>query len=326
MSACTAGLTPPCMTRPLPRFAASEIVRARPPREKVDPWRPYAFLVEEERTAAGRVEPVATLFLTNRECPFHCLMCDLWKHTTEETVPLGAIPAQIDFALAQLSPARHIKLYNSGNFFDPKAIPPDDHAAIAARVKRFETVIVENHPQLCSDACLSFRDRLEHEFEVAMGLETAHPESLAALNKQMTLADFDRAARFLTSHAIAVRAFLLLQLPGMSADESVAWAVRSIEHAFTAGARCCTVIPTRAGNGIMDQLLSAGEFRLPRLADLESVMEAGLKLGSGRVFVDVWDIERLYRCARCGPARARRLAEMNHGQRSLPQVSCDCET
>jgi radical SAM enzyme (TIGR01210 family) len=253
-------------------------------------------------------------------------MCDLWKHTTDVAVPLGAIPAQIDFALSQLPPAPHIKLYNSGNFFDAQAIPPDDHPAIASRVKNFATVIVENHPQLCTDACLAFRDRLEQEFEVAMGLETAHPESLAALNKQMTVADFKRAARFLTEREIHVRAFILLQLPGMSEEESVDWALRSIEQAFAAGARCCAVIPMRAGNGIMDALASAGEFTPPRLAALETVMEAGLRLGGGRVFVDLWDLERLFRCDRCGPARSARLAEMNRSQVASPRVRCDCGT
>ena len=94
---------------------------------------------------------MATLFLTNRECPFRCLMCDLWKHTLEETVPVGAIPAQIDFALERLPPAKHIKLYNSGNFFDPQAIPREDYAEIARRVRSFDTLIVENHPRLCGD-------------------------------------------------------------------------------------------------------------------------------------------------------------------------------
>ena len=35
----------------------------------------------------------------------------------------GDIPAQIAYALDQLPPARQIKLYNSGNFFDHQAIP-----------------------------------------------------------------------------------------------------------------------------------------------------------------------------------------------------------
>ena len=74
--------------------------RAR--RQVVDPARPHAFLVEQERAESGEVVPVATIFLTNRECPWHCVYCDLWKNTTSKTVPAGAIPEQIDFALAQL--------------------------------------------------------------------------------------------------------------------------------------------------------------------------------------------------------------------------------
>ena len=94
-----------------------EIIAARPPKNAVDPRVPYAFLVEPERTAAGDVADIATIFLTNRECPFRCLFCDLWKNTTDSRVPVGAIPEQIDYALARLPSARQIKLYNSGNFF-----------------------------------------------------------------------------------------------------------------------------------------------------------------------------------------------------------------
>src|SRR5690606_4629594 len=78
------------------------IVAARPRRNAVSPWEPYAHCVEDECGPGGVVEPVATLFLTNRECPFRCVMCDLWKNTLTERVPPGAIPAQIDHALSRL--------------------------------------------------------------------------------------------------------------------------------------------------------------------------------------------------------------------------------
>lgn len=136
------------------------ILAHRGPRNAVDATRPYAFLTEQERAESGEIVPVATLFLTNRECPWRCLMCDLWKNTLTETVPAGAIPAQIDHALAQLPPARQIKLYNSGSFFDPRAIPPEDHPAIAERVRGFERVIVECHPSLVGESALRFRDLL----------------------------------------------------------------------------------------------------------------------------------------------------------------------
>ncbi|PYK97060.1 MAG: hypothetical protein DME19_17605, partial [Verrucomicrobia bacterium] len=319
------------------------VLARRPFRNAVGPRRPYAFLAEAERAESGEVVSVAAIFLTNRECPWRCLMCDLWKNTLTETVPAGAIPAQIDYALTELSrqgsagfqPAssgdirlagdcreprgsaevratmRQIKLYNSGSFFDPQAIPPGDHDAIARRVAGFERVIVECHPALMGESALKFRDLLNAteangvnlppvrelkkrppsprpsprgenspkqfsapralepasrpltpslspyegerapegrvrgklqgqgqpdpldspglraplrrvdvsgdghrhaattKLEVAMGLETAHPQVLEKLNKRMTLDQFRRAAEFLRKNELALRVFIL---------------------------------------------------------------------------------------------------------------------
>jgi archaeosine synthase beta-subunit len=299
-----------------------EIVALRPAKNAVDPYRPYHFSVEPERTAAGNVDDVATIFLVNRECPWRCLMCDLWKNTTGQSVPAGGVPAQIDYALARLPPVRHLKLYNSGNFFDTRAVAPADHAAIAERVGRFATVIVENHPKLCREPCLRFRDLLGTTLEVALGLETVHPDVLPRLNKSMTLDDFARAVEFLLKGGIAVRAFILLRPPYLSEAEGVEWAVRSLEYAFSLGVGCCSVIPTRGGNGAMERLQAAGAFAPPRLHSLELSLEAGLALGRGRVFADLWDAERFYDCSACGPARVARLNEMNLTQRLPPPVVC----
>ena len=309
--------------RSLPRDA--EILAARGPKNRVDPHVAWAALVEPERTAAGTIADVATIFLTNRECPLRCLMCDLWKNTTDESVPAGAIPTQIERALARLPAAQQIKLYNSGNFFDPLAIPPDDYPAIAQRLQAFDNVIVENHPRMCTSDCLRFRDLLETSLEVALGLETVHAKALATLNKRMTVGDFDRAARFLRDEGIAVRAFLLLRPPLMTDEEGIHWALASVEHAFEAGADCCSIIPTRAGNGVMERLERDGLFAPPRLASLECVLEEGIALRRGRVFVDLWDAQRLAACSRCGPARIERLRQMNLLQEMLPPVACDCE-
>lgn len=305
-------------------FSDDEVVAARGARHVVDHRRPYAFLVEPECAADGEIESVATVFLTNRECPFRCIYCDLWKNTTVETVPAGAIPAQIDYALERLPPARQVKLYNSGNFFDRKAIPVEDHSAIAERVNSFRTVIVENHPKLCTDDVPRFRDRLDGELEVAMGLETVHPEVLAQLNKRMTVADFDAACRFLRGQGIAVRAFILLRPPGLDEEEGIDWALRSVEHAFDQGARCCSVIPTRAGNGLMERLQREGRFAPPALNSLEAVLERGIDLHRGRVFADLWDAERFASCPKCTAARIERMRAMNLTQQAPPPVTCDC--
>jgi radical SAM enzyme (TIGR01210 family) len=311
------------MPESFPLYSTQEIVERRPEREKLDPRRPYSFFVEKEHNATGDVVDVATLFLTNRECPFRCLMCDLWKHTLTESVSMGDIPEQIRWSLDQLQPAREIKLYNSGNFFDSQAILPEDYSEIADLVRDFETVIVENHPNLCNDRCLSFRDLIAPaKLEIAMGLETCHPEGLRSLNKQMTLADFERAAEFLHVAKIRTRAFLLLKSPFMEESEAVEWTLKSVSYAFDHHVNCCAIIPTRTGNGIMDDLASRKEFRPPRGESLEYVLEQGLQLKRGRVFVDLWDVDSFFPCVLCRKQRLNRLHHMNLYQELSHSISC----
>jgi archaeosine synthase beta-subunit len=301
------------------------IVSQRPAKNRVDPWRPSSFFVEPERCEDGRIEDVATLFLVNRECPFRCLMCDLWKNTTDKRVPVGAIPAQIALALDHLPPARHIKLYNAGNFFDAQAVPSADWSRIAGLLDSFRTAIVECHPRLVGPRCLSFRDMLQPALRLALGLETAHPEVLRRLNKAMTLDDFERAVRFLTRHGIGTRAFLLVRPPFLDEAAGLEWAKRSIDYAFDVGVECCVAIPTRDGNGAMERLREQGLWQSPRLASLEEVLAYGIELHRGRVFADLWDIQKMFACPRCGPARAARLDVMNRTQTVPPPIRCACQ-
>src|SRR4051812_27249172 len=92
-----------------PPWDDQRILALRPAKNNVDPYRAHAFFAEPERTRYGVIEEVATLLLVNRECPFRCLMCDLWKNTTDTRVPAGAVVAQVEHALAEFPSARHVK-------------------------------------------------------------------------------------------------------------------------------------------------------------------------------------------------------------------------
>jgi archaeosine synthase beta-subunit len=287
---------------------------------------PYLYFVEEECAASGDIVPVSTIFLTNRECPFRCVMCDLWRNTLPESVPKRAIPEQIDFALRALPSAQEVKLYNSGSFFDPKAISVEDYSAIAARVRKFERVIVECHPALVGERCVEFRDLLSGRLEVAMGLETAHPAVLERLNKRMTLEQFAAAAEFLRSNDIDLRVFILVQPPFMRAEEALYWAERSLDFAFDCAATAATLIPTRGGNGAMEALAAEGEFAPPTLSLVEDAATYGLRLKRGRVFVDLWDVKVGPECPFCFEERVTRLRAMNLRQEVADAVRCEhCE-
>ncbi|MDQ2731891.1 MAG: radical SAM protein [Armatimonadota bacterium] len=314
---------------PLPQAQREKdqwILSLRTPHQPLDPSRPSGAFIEEERTASGAVADVATLFLTNRECPFRCLMCDLWKNTVPYTVPRGAIAEQIRKGLEGLPPARQVKLYNSGSFFDPNAIPSADYPEIAAELRSMDRVIVECHPAFVGKRSLDFRSHLSAELEVAIGLETAHPGILEKLNKRMTLEQFRRAAEYLQQHNMALRTFILLRPPFLSEEEGLEWAKRSLDYAFECGAAVCTLIPTRTGNGALERLAAEGQFSPPALASLEEGLAYGIRLGRGRVFADLWDLERVASCPFCFQQRAARLRRMNLEQVVPPGIDCqECD-
>jgi radical SAM enzyme (TIGR01210 family) len=265
---------------------------------------------------------VSTLFLTNRECPWHCVMCDLWKNTTDTTVPRGAIPKQIDFALSQLPAATQIKLYNSGSFFDSAAIPLADYVDIVRAVGFARHIIVESHPRLVGEKTLRLRHLLSGSLEVAMGLETIHPHILPRLNKKFDLGHFARAADFLRANGITLRAFVLVKPPFLEEGEALEWALKSAAFAFSCGAAVVTLIPTRGGNGAMERLRESGEFAPPKLSTLEHALELALNLRAGRVFADTWDLETFSVCAVCLEERRKRLHAMNLSQTLCAPVTC----
>lgn len=301
---------------------------ARPPAP--DPYAPQGVLLEREPGADGAIADSGVILLTNRECPWRCLMCDLWQHTTSQSVPIGAIPRQIAAAVRAWTAAgvrpSQVKLYNSGSFFDPAAIPPDDYGPIARQIAFARQVVVESHPLLVGERALRLRDLLAGALEVAMGLETAHPAVLAKLNKKFDCAQFARAAEFLASAQIALRVFLLVNPPFLHGAEAAEWVIKSAEFAFANGASAVTLIPTRGGNGAMERLARSGEFIPPTLAALEAAHRAVLALRGGRVFVDTWDLERFSTCRECFTARRERLVAVNLGQRDLDLPACPaCE-
>jgi hypothetical protein len=302
-------------------------------RAMLAPFRPQGYFVEHEPSVAGEIVSVATVLLTNRECPWRCVYCDLWKGTTIETVPRGAIPAQIDYALEQLprDTCRHIKLYNAGSFFDSNAVPPEAFPDIVQRLHRFEHVIVECHPALVGESAVRFRDSLfsnsttspgqRTTLEVAMGLEVADDALLTKLNKRMTLAMFRRACQFLASQAIAVRSFVIVKPPFVRTySEAMNLAQRSIDFAFECGSSIVSLIPARFGPKQLDAFAHTGDFAPPTFEMVEDCFDYGISLRRGRVLVDLWDIAKLDRGSACVTDRVARLREMNLRQQVLPRI------
>ena len=309
------------------------VLDRRPSREVLDPWRSQGLLVENERSADGTIAHVATLFLTGRECRWRCVMCDLWRYTTEADTPPRAIPAQLADARRALDDARQtvnqLKLYNASSFFDPLAVPESDYDAVAEQSTGLARLIVESHPSLIGTRTSRLLEALARhapapQLEVAMGLETAHPTALERLNKRMTIDAFLEAAERLGSLNVALRVFLLVYPPFVASDEQDDWLCRSVDLAFSAGATAVSLIPTRGGNGALETVADEGFFREPRLLDLERSLTLALNRApsSGRVFADLWNLDRFSDCSHCLDERRAHLHAANLEQRVPEPVDC----
>jgi radical SAM enzyme (TIGR01210 family) len=313
------------------------VLERRNPRPSHDPWRYHDVIVEEERTEDGMNALVATVLLTGRECPWRCVMCDLWKGAIAEDTPRGAIAAQIRNARRHLDEAGRMvgrmKLYNAGSFFDPRAVPEADYAEIAASVAGLERLIVESHPALVGSRVDRFLQELDRHslaggaprLEVAMGLETAHPLALERLHKKMPVELFAGAAAGLARRHVGLRVFLLIQPPFIDDREQELWLLRSVDEALSCGATAISLVPTRSGNGAMEALAAEGLFREPSLHDVERLSTRALARAAGRarVLVDLWDFDRLVRCPWCRDRRRARLALQNRRQRPVAPIRCD---
>jgi radical SAM enzyme (TIGR01210 family) len=300
----------------------------RGPKPAVDPWKAHGFVVEDERRPSGVIERALTVFLAGAECPFTCSFCDLWRYTTDGPTAGGALPSQIEQTLASndTSPLDRIKLYNASNFFDRRAVPLEDLPRIAELCASFAGVTVESHANTVGQSALDFAARIKGRLEVAIGLETIHREARRRLNKRLDPARFRRAASFLVEHGVELRVFVLLGLPGIPAEESVEWAVRSARYAAEHGASVVSIIPLRGGNGEMERLASIGEFTPPTLRQLEIALDGCVGWRNTVVTADLWDVERLSSCPACRESRTERLRRLNVagiGERPIVCMCCD---
>jgi len=272
------------------------IIDLRGPRPQHNPRRFQGLSIEDEPTERGDVARVGTIFLTGRECPWRCAMCDLWRFTIRDDTPAGAIPEQVAAARRvwreRGEQVSRLKLYNASNFFDPRAVPERDYGAIVAQLAGLDQAIVESHPSLIGARVDRFLDALGGtRLEVAMGLETAHPAALDALNKRMTLDDFARAAGDLRRRDVSVRAFVLIGPPFVPAAEQDAWLLKSVAFAEACGAAVISLIPARAGNGTMEALTAQKLFRPPTPEDVDRSMKLVLGRSPGpspRILLDPW--------------------------------------
>ena len=255
--------------------------------------------------ADGRGESALTVFLAGAECPFACVFCDLWRSTLDGPTPRGAIPAQIQLALAGLAEP------------PPGAASSSTTPATSstrARCRRRTTPRSPRSPRpsraSSSSATRGWSARAASPSPAARrharggdGARDGPSGALPRLNKGMTLDDFARAADPRRRRP-ALRAFVLVGAPFVPAAEAADWAV----------GRSAT--PSRsAPSGRRSSRCAAATARWSGCADAGELDAADARATRGRLDAAL---------ARCGGDRhgrslgrraARRLPGLRRGAR-----------
>jgi hypothetical protein len=290
----------------------------RPLSEPVGAW------TEAEIMPDGRRGTVGTIIINNRQCPYRCVMCGLWRDTVDFTPEVGQVADQVSTALAKLGAVDSIKLYNAGSFFDEQALPREDWPAIARACQRAEWVTVESRPDLIDERAAEFGGLLSGRLEVAVGLETTDRTVLALLNKRMTPADYERGTRFLNENSIPHRAFIMVKPPLVNEARALELGMASIDFAVRCGATTVSLIPTYITPGAMERLTEAGFAIPPSPWSLYRLAAYGLRRRDVNVLVDTWPLDLCDGCDSCLEAMRAAFQTLNERQ-ELPPVRCACQ-
>ncbi len=122
-----------------------------------------------------------------------------------------------------------IKIFCSGCFLDPKQIVPAFRSYVVRSCEKLgvKSLIVESFPRFITPENLENMQSDKVKIFAGIGLECADDEVLKKIRKGFTLADFEKAHDILKKYGWGIRAYLLVNAPGMT-EEHVK---KSVEYA-----------------------------------------------------------------------------------------------
>ncbi len=300
-------------------------VREHDPTRFVSAWR-------EEEVLDGEVVDAFVVILRTKGCYWArksgCSMCgyvsDCFTDVSEED-----LAKQWSAALAAYRDQPVVKVYNSGNFFDPNEIPPRIRRRILGDLgERCRKVVVENLPQLVRKPLLEEALGLCERFEVAIGLETANDFVRDhCISKDFHFDRYVEAARVARECGASVKTYLLLKPPFLSERASMVDVVTSAK-AVDGLTDTISINPTNVQKDtLVDILYRRGEYRSPWLWSLVEVLKdlRGLKArvmskptGGGR-------LRGAHNCGHCDGVILKAIEDYSLVRSDwLDDLECEC--
>ncbi len=255
---------------------------------KMDPSRPVHVSLQKEIGYDKKIKKTLEIILTTTRCPFRCLMCGYYKDTIPDSPDPEQIIQQVEKAIKKFPEFEQVKIFNSGNFFDKKAIPPDVQVRLFKMLEDADLVTIENRAEYVNERALDeFKSRVNVPIEVAMGLEIADRNKLDIINKHMNLEKFAESARLLRKFGFKSKAYILVKPPFTNEKSALELGLKTIDFAEEIGINTITLIPTRVMDRTMAILRDKGYFSPPSEELMHVLAVEALKRAFERVFVDV---------------------------------------
>lgn len=164
-----------------------------------------------------------------------------------------------------------ISVYNSGNWFANKEIPPEARQSIYHAVAHSccEGIMVESLPQFITPQAIA--EAKEHlgdkRLIVGIGLQSADDFIRnVCINTTCTKEQFEQASHLLWENGYTAKAYLMIKPPFLTESEAVAETVQSIQYVSSIGYEDVSVCPTRiAPYTIIAELARRGMYTPPSL-------------------------------------------------------------
>ncbi|UCE45923.1 MAG: archaeosine biosynthesis radical SAM protein RaSEA [Methanobacteriota archaeon] len=203
--------------------------KSKSTRTAVSAWR-------ERENVDGAAIDVGVIVLRSSGCAHSrdggCSMCG-YNVESREGVAGHDLEEQFLKAAPPLEDVRFLKIYTSGSFLDEREIPSCFREKVLKWcAERHARLLVETRAEFVSEEAMTAIAGIHDDLEVAIGLESANDKVLKyAINKNMTVKDFDRAAATVKKAGAALRSYVLLKPPFLTEAEALEDAIATTKHA-----------------------------------------------------------------------------------------------
>jgi radical SAM enzyme (TIGR01210 family) len=242
------------------------------------------------------------------------------------------------FAGEPLDNYQLISVYNSGNWFANREIPPEARQRIYLAIadSQCEGLMVESLPQFITPAAVDeARKHLENKrLIVGIGLQSADDFIRnVCINTTCTKSQFERATRLLWENGYTPKVYLMIKPPFLTEREAIEETVNSVKYVSEVGYEDVSICPTRiAPHTVVAELAKKGMFEPPSLWTVINILKRVEPIPRVRVAcldVDGKDMDTIYprNCETCTPIVLEAIKNYNTERdlSLLEELSCGCK-